>query len=162
MTNSDSRCDRFCEDLARALAGRSTRRSVLGKAAGVLLGVLGFKFLPPLPSQAQAMGLAPAWMKCGAYGNLCGTNCGTGNDFTCPVNCPTGGYWRACCVDTSGIGWYIDYFDCFLASGAAPACPTKTSNMSGDCTDQKPLYRGDPPRTGDYCCSFVNDTGIPC
>jgi hypothetical protein len=37
------------------------------------------------------------WQKCGAYGNLCGSDCGF-NDTSCPLPCPIGsGFWQACC-----------------------------------------------------------------
>ncbi len=167
MNTMQTFIDETCEQIVRAVAGRSTRRSFLGRASRFVLGILGFELLPALPVNAQPAAATPPWMKCGAYGAMCATDCGQTSDFECPGNCAKGGSWRACCCCPAGSCLYLDYFDCFLVTGNRPNCGNnKTKGANGlKClgiseTQPKPLYRDS--QTGNFCCSVVQGTGVPC
>lgn len=159
MDLSENLLDEACEQIARALAARSTRRSWLGRAAKLVLGALGIELaLPAIPVDAQpADPLAPEWQKCGAYGYLCGSDCGTGDDYSCPGGCLPGSFWHACCPRPAGGAVEINYYDCFLQpNGKLPNCTSKTErDKAASCNvPLKRVYRDF--WTGEYCCSFIN------
>ncbi len=160
MNSSETFADRAFEEISRLFAAGSTRRSWLGRTSRIVFGLIGFEFLSAMPVRAQnAVATTPE--KCGAYGNLCGSDCRL-NDFTCPSNCKQGGFWRACCPVPNNGDLYFDYYDCFLQSGKKPPCPTQTmGSKAAKCQRAlKEIYRDSV--TGTYCCSVISGTGVPC
>src|SRR5262249_175160 len=169
MTHPETLPDQLMEQISRSLAGRSTRRSFFGKASRIAFGILGFELLPASPVDARPLAPqapAPAWQKCGAYGQLSQTDCTLPSDYSRPSYCPKGSsMWTACCCESVGNCQFIEYYDCFTSSDQWTC--TKTIGTKGlQCLNitegqTKPTY-GAPPSQRRYCCSIIYLTNIPC
>ncbi len=171
MNASDSLFDGIFEQITKSIATRSTRRSFLGRASKVFLGVLGIELLPALPFDPRAYGHPAGPMVdctqtkyCGAYGRIC-SGCDNANgDTACPditaTGCETGtGQWNACCDIPNLGGRIVQYYDCFT-NLTAPSCNNKCTN--GTVCD--PLKDAYAPPTGKttYCCSYIKITTVHC
>src|ERR1700676_757077 len=95
--------DRAFEKSSEAIGARITRRSMLGKAAGYVLAVLGIELVAPeivdrraYRAQGEVPNPCPRWQDCGAQGTLCAGCPGGGSDSGCPTGCTVGNsYWWA-------------------------------------------------------------------
>ena len=171
MTTSPTEPDRILEHMCRTLAGRSTRRSFLGRAAQVLMGAVGVELVAALPFEPpgqQAAVVAQDWRYCGAYGWLCSGVAGMTNDTSCDnTGCQTGTsgpgpyMWMACCTNpATGASVYVEYHDCYT-TGNPPPNNGKTIGPKGAvCDAAKDVYGF--PAGARYCCSYVKVTANPC
>jgi len=149
--SSSTFADRAIEQVSRALAARSSRRSFLGKLTAVALGTLGIELLPLGPFDARALG-QPAvncanYKLCGATGYLC-SGCIGGPG--CPSGCSSGdSAWCAGCLSDDGSVYYnVCYYDC-CTNGTPPTCSNACSN--DNCVSG--LWC--PSGVTTYCCSVA-------
>ncbi len=116
-----SKADSYLEAGSRKLASLSSRRGLLAKMAGVLIGAaVLYPVLPIARSRAGAkdgpagldIGSCDYWKYCGLGGNLC-TCCG-GSSNQCAVGTvPSKVYWVGTCKSASdGKDYMIAYRDC--------------------------------------------------
>ena len=172
MNTPSSFPDRAMEQVTRAVARRTNRRSLLGTLSRMVLGILGVEVLPILPVDRRALGSVaggtaqvPEWQKCGAYGYLCETCDKRSNECPNNLGCAQDSQsWSACCYDDFSVGWTIEYYDCCI-DGSDPTTGCSKTNNQG-CPGYPPPSGGKPawcmmPNTT-YCCSVVVDPGIPC
>jgi methylamine dehydrogenase light chain len=111
--------DARVEAFARMFAQGTRRRSVLGWAGKVLVGLAGAGSLYPLLPVDRRVATVSAshdcgfWKHCGMDGRPC-SQCG-GTDNTCPSACnnPSTANWVVCCWNPgNGCYYYITYKDC--------------------------------------------------
>ena len=153
--------DLIAQDLAKRLAARTTRRSALGRISRFVLSLVGVNIVVLGPLN-RASAAPPKW--CGLYGIPCG-NCSGGSDTSCPPGCDLGdGFWDWCCPDPNGFqNSVMHYYDCCKV-GTPPNCGPFDSGAHGwDCSDGAAwcrVYSGGG--VGEYCCSVIDNTSIPC
>jgi len=128
------------------LADSASRRGLLAKLGGGLLGLLGVCLIPELPidrrvTRVHAQSDCSTWYLCGIYGNLC-TNCGGGLNW-CPSPTSVGsGSWSACCTRwDDGYQETYTYEDCcYVEAGYCwPFC-ANGSSQSAWCDSYNDVY----------------------
>src|SRR5258706_11839402 len=130
----------------RVLAGfaeRVSRRSLITKCSGFLLGLLGVTLIPELPldrrvSVVHAQAPCTAWFLCGIYGYVCGNCAGT-------LDCSGSGSgsWSQCCYYQPEEYWMINYTDC-----CGNDCPGECGYFF-DRGSSQPAWCS----SGSYCCT---------
>ena len=128
MTGQSGLIDRASEHLARMLASRLSRRSVLARLGGYLVAAPVLPLLPvgrsAASTRAEAMTefarkaqtkdptLCTYWRYCGTDGNLCA--CCGGGPHTCPPGTePSPTSWIGTCLNPDdGKAYLISYRDC--------------------------------------------------
>ncbi len=142
MDTKETRVDHMVEEITRAIAGRSTRRSLLGTASRAILGLLGIQILPVrlvdrriVAGEHLSLISCSDWYFCGINGYLC-VNCGGGLD-SCPAGSTLGNFqWQACCTNPDAcppVSVYVSYQDC-CTSETPPACG-KVCKGANNCAD---------------------------
>jgi len=160
--------DDIIEQVCKNVAGRSTRRSILGRAARLALGLLGIEIVPAALSKetwARTEAAMQAvdcsyWKYCGAYGWLC-AGCG-GADNSCPEGCTSyNQVWFGCCEDPNGVNKLIAYVDCCTALPQnVPTCDPDFECLtpSRPCDHVQVWCPLVPfPEIQYYCCSQANE-----
>lgn len=169
MSHDPTLMDRVFERLSRGLALRSTRRSLFGRAAAVVLGALGFELVPLLPVDRRAYGDPGTRCNQGQYCNIYGVPCADpacrigmgkpGSDTTCPqftVQSP--GKWCGCCFCTDpvvGQGFAVEYYDC---------CRDLDEPCGGQFCPNAPHgdYCADTGLNQNYYCTLAIQLNLPC
>ncbi|MBI3468106.1 MAG: hypothetical protein HY000_34300 [Planctomycetes bacterium] len=160
MSGSEPVADAVFERIARRVAARSTRRSILGRASRFFLGVLGIELVAPiLRDGRRADALQPPgcnfWKYCGADGILC-ASCSGGSDSSCPSGCHSHNeVWFACCGKPMVGPVLIAYLDC-CTTGTPPSCSLSCGN-DGCQVDPRVWC----PAGENYCCSMALETIPP-
>jgi methylamine dehydrogenase light chain len=166
--------DTIAEESARALARRSSRRSLLGGLGALLVGVAALPLLPvargaePGPAPEKKSGAKPPagppvgwddptscnyWRHCGVDGFLCA--CCGGTQTACPPGTDMSAVtWIGTCHNPAdGRDYVISYNDCCGKS----ACGRCFCNRNERDT---PLYQ--PGQSNDYnWCSGNSQANIP-
>jgi len=167
MNSSETFADLAFERLSRALAGRSTRRSLLGRAGRLMLAALGIQLLPAQPFDARALGqqtgqqcvgILPQY--CGVYGTPCSFCGGGASDNACPPGsgCTQGSsFWCACC-NIGVTNRIVRYYDCCRTGTPLGCTPTCLDGVN--CDPGKIAWC--PAGTGKYCCTVVTVTQQLC
>lgn len=147
MTGERGRVDRWAEGWARSLARGTSRRSLLARLGGWLVGAAGLPLLPiarqlaaaAVPDDASLAGDAgdptscSYWRHCGIHGFLC--SCCGGTQNACPPGTEMSplGWIGTCRNPGDGKDYIVAYNDC---------CGS-TLCMRCQCTraeDEKPPY----------------------
>jgi methylamine dehydrogenase light chain len=162
--------DTIAEESARALARRSSRRSLLGGLGALLVGAAALPLLPvargaePGPAPGNKSGAKPPagwddptscnyWRHCGVDGFLCA--CCGGTQTACPPGTDMSAVtWIGTCHNPAdGRDYVISYNDCCGKS----ACGRCFCNRNERDT---PLYQ--PGQSNDYnWCSGNSQANIP-
>ncbi len=129
--------DQAFEGMFRSVAGRTSRRSVLGRLSHLLMAAVGIELIPLLPIDRRVMAQQPPcqpvncsnWKWCGMTGKSC-TSCYYLYDVPPfveeipPAYCPYGmsccGAWAQTCADSNGNTELVLYTDCCYNPSAMP------------------------------------------
>lgn len=156
--------DNLTEKSARAVARRTSRRSVLGSLGGLLVGGAALPLLPV--ARGAHAGSTPAhadgaqdpnscdyWRHCAIDGYLCG--CCGGSPGACPPGTQQSAVtWVGTCHNPAeGIDYVISYNDC-CGKGSCGRCFCNRNERD------TPLYS--PFESNDYdWCSGASEANIP-
>jgi len=112
--------DKWVESPTRRLAAFTSRRSLLSRLGGYLVGASAVAAALPVARGAQAAATSAGldesacdyWKYCGLGGNLC--SCCGGSSHECPVGTePSKVYWVGTCKSAGdGKNYIIAYRDC--------------------------------------------------
>jgi len=166
VTTPRSSLDRFVERLARGLARRTSRRSVLARAGAALVGGAAFPLLPvaraagddprlPAPDEGKIDGPAgdptscQYWRHCAIDGFLCA--CCGGSQNTCPPGTEMSPVtWIGTCRNPAdGKDYVISYNDCCGQSLCMRCRCTRTER-------EKPVYVA--PKNNDLLWCFGTES----